>query len=75
MSLRGKDVRPEIDGDVHEKLLLIAEFRNENINTTAALLLEKAVMGEWHSVSVVIERIARSGIARNIADSRGQGRS
>ena len=72
MSVRGKDVRPEIDPDVHEKLRAIAELKGENINTVAARLLEKAVMGEWHEVSVTIDRITRSGIVRNVADSRGQ---
>lgn len=61
MSIRGKEVRPLIDEDLHERLSIIAEFRDLQISDLAARLLEKAIVGEWHEVSVLIERSERLG--------------
>lgn len=61
MSLRGKEVRPQIGQDEHEKLAIIAEYRDVQIAELAARLLEKAIVGEWHEVSVMIERSERLG--------------
>jgi hypothetical protein len=61
MSIRGKEVRPLIAADLHEKLAIIAEYRDLQIAELAARLLEKAVVGEWHEVSVLIERSERLG--------------
>jgi hypothetical protein len=61
MSLRGKEVRPLIDEDLHERLAIIAEYRDVQISELAARLLEKAIVGEWHEVSVLIERSERLG--------------
>lgn len=61
MSLRGKEVRPLIDESLHERLSIIAEFRELQIAELAARLLEKAIVGEWHEVSLLIERSERLG--------------
>jgi len=61
MSLRGKEVRPLIEPDLHEKLAIIADFKDVQIAEQAARLLEKAIVAEWHEVSMLLERSARLG--------------
>ena len=61
MSLRGKEVRPLIDEALHEKLSIMAEHEDKQINEFAARLLEKAIAGEWHEVRILIERSERLG--------------
>lgn len=61
MSLRGKEVRPLIDEALHERLSIIAEYRDVQLAELAARLLEKAIVGEWHEVSILIERSERLG--------------
>ncbi len=61
MSIRGKEVRPLIVAELHEKLAIMAEYRDVQLAELAARLLEKAIVGEWHEVSVLIERSERLG--------------
>jgi hypothetical protein len=61
MSLRGKEVRPLIDEALHERLSIIAEYRDVQLAELAARLLEKSIVAEWHEVSVLIERSERLG--------------
>lgn len=72
MSLRGKDFRGEIDGEIHDKLRKMAEFRGVEVSALGSELLEKMVMAEWHAFSLLLERMKRSGIVRNVAESGGQ---
>lgn len=61
MSIRGKEVRPLLDPDLHEQLSIMAEFKDMQIADLAARLLEKAIVGEWHEVSLLLERSERLG--------------
>ena len=61
MSIRGKEVRPLIEESLHEKLTIIAEYRDLQIAELAARLLEKSIVGEWHEVSILLERCERLG--------------
>jgi len=61
MSLRGKEVRPLIAAEAHEKLAIMAEHNDVQLAEFAAGLLEKAIAYEWHEVSVTLERSARLG--------------
>lgn len=61
MSLRGKEVRPLIDADMHERLSIMAEHKDMQINELATSLLEKAIAGEWHQVRLLIKRSERLG--------------
>jgi hypothetical protein len=61
MSLRGKEVRPLISEDLHERLSIMAAHTDKQINEFAARLLEKAIAGEWHEVRLLIERSERLG--------------
>lgn len=74
MSIRGKDVRTEIDPDMHDRLRRMADYRNVDVARLSAELLEKMIAAEWHAFSLMLERLGRSGIARQDADSRGRAR-
>jgi len=73
MSLRGKEVRPLIDEDAHERLSIIAEHRDMQINELAARLLEKAIAGEWHEVSILLQRSERLGKRWKVVESSENG--
>lgn len=72
MSMRGKDFRCEIDSDMHEKLRRMAEFQNTEVSALGAQLLEKMIAAEWHAFSVLLDRLARSGIVRKAAENSGK---
>ena len=74
MSLRGKEVRPLIDEEAHERLSIIAEHRDMQINELAARLLEKAIAGEWHEVSLLLERSERLGKRWKAVETNGGGK-
>jgi len=43
------------------------------INELAARLLEKAIAGEWHEVSILLERSERLGKRWKAVDNGGKG--
>jgi len=69
MSIRGKEVRPYIDDIMHERLSIIAEYRDVQLAELAARFLEKQIAAEWHEVSVLIERSERLGKRWKAAES------
>jgi len=71
MSLRGKDFRCEIEAELHEELRIMAEHQNKTLQQFGAELLEKAIVGEFHAFKIMADRLARSGILRNGAESCG----
>ena len=72
MSVRGKEVRPLIGDALHERLAIMAEYRDLQLSELAARLLEKAIVGEWHEVSVLIERSERLGKRWKAAEGAGK---
>ena len=73
MSLRGKEVRPLLDHKAHERLSIMAEHRDMQLNELAARLLEKMIAAEWHEISVLIERSERLGKRWKTAEGSGGG--
>ncbi|MCR4303179.1 MAG: hypothetical protein NUV63_02980 [Gallionella sp.] len=73
MALRGKEVRPLIDHAMHERLAIMAEHKDMQINELAASLLEKSIAGEWHQVSVLIRRSERLGKRWRVVDDGADG--
>jgi len=69
LSLRGKEVRPLIDHDAHERLSIMADHKDMQINELAARLLEKAIAGEWHEVRLLLARSERLGKRWRVVDS------
>lgn len=72
MSERGKEVRPLLDSDLHEKLSIMAEFNDVQIAELAAKLLEKAICGEWHEISLLIKRSERLGKRWKLVEGGGE---
>ena len=72
MSLRGKEVRPLIEAELHERLSIMADYRDMQINEFAARLLEKAVAGEWHEVRLLLARSERLGKRWKAVESQGK---
>ena len=56
MSLEKEDLRLKMLPDMMERLRLIADVRGKEYAVQATILLEKAVMGEYHEVSLMLER-------------------
>lgn len=73
MAIRGKEVRPLIDQEMHERLAIMAEHHDMQINELAARLLEKAIAGEWHIVRLLIKRSERLGKRWKAVESSGGG--
>jgi len=74
LSLRGKDFRCELDPVLHERLRVMAEFHDIDMASLGAKLLEKAIVGEWHEVSLLIDRVERCGLLRKLAEKSGKDR-
>jgi hypothetical protein len=72
LSLRGKDFRCEVDPALHERLRVMAEFHDIDMASLGAKLLEKAIVGEWHEVSLLIDRVERCGLLRKLAAGSGK---
>ena len=68
MSLRGKEVRPLIEPELHEKLAIMAEYKDLQLAELAARLLEKSIVAEWHEVSILLERSERLGKRWKVAE-------
>ena len=56
MSLEKEDLRLKMLQDMMERLRLIADVRGHDYAHQAVILLEKAIMGEFHEVSLMLER-------------------
>jgi len=56
VSLEKEDLRLKMLPDMMERLRLIADVRGKEYAVQAIILLEKAVMGEYHEVSLMLER-------------------
>mgnify|MGYP000893372117 CR=1 FL=1 len=63
MSLEKKSVHVRIPEDMLSRLKILSAFENNDVAEHAAYLLEKAIMGEYHVVSVQLERARRLGLA------------
>ena len=72
MSLRGRDFRCELDPDLHERLRVMAEFHDRDLASFGSGLLEKAICGEFHEFSLLMERAERCGIVRKAAENGGK---
>jgi len=60
MSLEKEDLRLKMLPDMMERLRLIADVRGNEYAYQAVVLLEKALMGEYHEVSLMLERAEKN---------------
>lgn len=56
MSLEKEDLRLKMLPDMMERLCLVADVRGKDYAHQAVILLEKAIMGDYHEVSLMLER-------------------
>ena len=56
MSIEKEDLRMKMLPDMMERLRLISDVRGKEYAIQAVILLEKAIMGEYHEVSLMLER-------------------
>lgn len=68
MSLEKKSTHVRIAPDMHERLRIIGALAGNDMAEHAALLLEKAIMGEWHLVSMQLDRAVKCGLVGNDRD-------
>ena len=60
MSLEKEDIRLKMLPDMMERLRLISDVRGKEYAIQAVILLEKAIMGEYHEVSLMLERAEKN---------------
>lgn len=74
MSLEKEDVRLKLDPCMKQRLEDIAAFNGMEQNKQLTLLVEKALVGEHHFVTMALERIKRNERLRDGAVIVGQDR-
>ena len=72
MSLEKEDLRTKHDPEVMNKLRDICAYYGWEMNKQAALLLEKAIVGEWYVVNLAVERLRRNERMRSDLGEFGQ---
>ena len=60
MILEKEDLRLKMLPDMMERLRLISDVRGKEYAIQAVILLEKAIMGEYHEVSLMLERAEKN---------------
>lgn len=60
MSHEKEDLRLKMLPDMMERLRLIADVRGNEYAHQAIVLLEKAIMGDYHEVSLMLERAGKN---------------
>lgn len=63
MSEAKKSVHTRLLPETHAKLQVLADADEKDAAELAALLLEKAVAGEYHTFSLAVSRLNRLGLA------------
>lgn len=71
MSLEKEDLRTKHDPEIMDKLRDISAYYGMDMNRQAAILFEKAIVGEWHIVSLGLERIRRNERMRSMVVDEG----
>lgn len=62
MSLPAKSVHVRLSDDVHERVRILAQSEDSEIASVCERIIVRAVMGEFHSLTVAAERMARLGL-------------
>lgn len=71
MSLEKEDLRTKHDPEIMDKLRDISAYYGMEMSRQAAILFEKAIVGEWHIVNLGLERIKRNERMREIVVGDG----
>lgn len=65
MALEKKSVHIRLNADQHQQLILLADLADKDIAELGALLLEKAIVGEFHAVQRSADRMKALGMIRD----------
>ena len=60
MSLEKEDLRTKHDPEIMDKLRDISAYYGMEMSRQASILFEKAIMGEYHEVSLMLERAEKN---------------
>jgi hypothetical protein len=71
MSLDPRSVHARLPPDMYERLTILAGLDNREVAAHAALLLEKMIVAEWHTVRLQLDRMQRLGLTGIVRDSQG----
>lgn len=71
MSHEKEDLRTKHDPEIMDKLRDISAYYGMEMSRQAAILFEKAIVGEWHIVNLGLERIKRNERMREIVVGDG----
>lgn len=71
MSIEKEDLRTKHDPEIMDKLRDISAYYGMEMSRQAAILFEKAIVGEWHMVNLGLERIKRNERMRDIVVGDG----
>ncbi|MDR2259978.1 MAG: hypothetical protein LBE06_03390, partial [Azoarcus sp.] len=66
-----KSVHVRLSPDMHERLAVLAGLENRETAAHAALLLEKMIVADWHTVTLQADRMRRLGLTGSVGDSQG----
>lgn len=62
MSLEKKSVHVRLTPEMHDRLAILAGMDNSDVAEHACYLLEKIIVGEFHAVTLQVERLKRLGL-------------
>jgi hypothetical protein len=71
MSLEAKSLHVRLAPDMHDRLAVLAAINNDGLAEYAAHLPEKAIVGEFHAVTMQADRLRRLGFGGISRDSQG----
>lgn len=72
VSLEKEDLRLKMTPDMMERLRMISDVRGNDYSCQAVILLEKALMGEFHEITLMLERAAKNRKKREELGLLGQ---
>ena len=66
MSVQGSSVHPKLSDEAMAELKLLADVRQQTIQSVAEDILHRALLGESHAIRIAMERAMRAGsLGRN----------
>ena len=68
MSLEKKSTHVRLAPDMHERAKVLAKIAGKDVAEYLAFILEKALVGEWHVLSVQAKTLERLGVGALMRD-------
>jgi hypothetical protein len=62
MSLDPKSIHLRLPPDMYERAVILSGLENRDVAAYMAILAEKMIVAEWHSVTLQAERMHRLGL-------------